>query len=35
MQDPELQEHTIISSIRRSLRGTAKSIVIPLGEKAL
>ena len=34
MQDPELQEHSIISSIRRSLRGTAKSIVIPLGEKA-
>ena len=34
MQDPEMQEHTLISSIRRSLRGTAKSIVIPLGEKA-
>ena len=34
LQDPEMQEHTIISAIRRSLRGTAKSIVIPLGEKA-
>ena len=34
MNDPEIKETTIIQSIRRSLRGTAKTMLIPLGEKA-
>lgn len=34
INDPEIKETTIIQSIRRSLRGTAKTMLIPLGEKA-
>ncbi|XP_062602869.1 zinc finger CCHC domain-containing protein 18-like [Saccostrea cucullata] len=34
MNDPEIKETVIIQSIRRSLRGTAKTMLIPLGEKA-
>lgn len=32
--DPEVKESSIIQSVRRSLRGTAKQMLIPLGEKA-
>ena len=32
--DPDIKENLLIQSIRRSLRGTAKTMLIPLGEKA-
>ena len=34
MNDPEIKETTFNKSIRRSLRGTAKTMFMPLGEKA-
>ena len=33
-RDPEISEASVINSVRRSLRGTAKQLLIPLGEKA-
>lgn len=32
--DPDIKENLLIQSIRRSLRGTAKTMLIPLGERA-
>ncbi|XP_048775570.2 uncharacterized protein LOC125680172 [Ostrea edulis] len=32
--DPDIKESLLIQSIRRSLRGTAKTMLIPLGERA-
>lgn len=32
--DPDIKPNLLIQSIRRSLRGTAKNMLIPLGEKA-
>lgn len=32
--DPDIKPNLLIQSIRRSLRGTAKTMLIPLGEKA-
>ena len=32
--DPDVKPNLLIQSIRRSLRGTAKTMLIPLGEKA-
>lgn len=32
--DPQIKETSIVQSIRRSLRGTAKQMLIPLGERA-
>lgn len=32
--DPDIKTNLLIQSIRRSLRGTAKTMLIPLGEKA-
>ncbi|XP_061166813.1 paraneoplastic antigen Ma3 homolog [Saccostrea echinata] len=34
MRDPDIKSNILIQSIRRSLRGTAKTMLIPLGEKA-
>lgn len=34
MNDPEIKDTTIIQSIRRSLRGTAKTMLIPVGVRA-
>lgn len=34
ISDPDIKPNRLIQSIRRSLRGTAKTMLIPLGEKA-
>ena len=34
VSDPEVSEHLIIQAIRRSVKGIARKIMIPLGEKA-
>lgn len=34
ISDPDIKPNLLIQSIRRSLRGTAKTMLIPLGEKA-
>lgn len=35
MNDPEIKDTTIIQSIRRSLRGTAKTMLIHVGVRAI